>query len=102
MRDKAMPGTACGTVLIRNERTCVTEWRFSRRGDNTGWHRHESDYVVVPLFTGTLELHEPEGGRHLAGVENGVPYFRRRGVEHDVASANDFECAFIEIELLDG
>ena len=34
------PGTAKPTVFIDNERTRVTEWRFAKRGDNTGWHRH--------------------------------------------------------------
>ena len=49
-------GTAVPTIFIENERTRVTEWRFKNRGDNTGWHRHEYDYVVVPLFDGQLEI----------------------------------------------
>ncbi|WP_245781008.1 cupin [Litoreibacter janthinus] len=79
----------------------MTEWRFKKRGDNTGWHRHEHDYVVVPLFDGTLEIKLPEGEVITAPMQNGVPYFRKLGIEHDVLSANDFECAFIEIELLE-
>ncbi|MCB0055648.1 MAG: cupin domain-containing protein [Caldilineaceae bacterium] len=94
-------GTACGTVLIENARTRVTEWRFAKRGDNTGWHRHEYDYVVVPLFDGALELHEPGDVRRVVELKSGVPYFRETGVEHDVINANDFECAFVEIEFLD-
>lgn len=97
----AKSGTARGTVLIENARTRVTEWRFAARGDNTGWHRHDYDYVVVPLFDGTLELSEPGGVTRRAELKNGVPYFRETGVEHDVINANDFECAFIEIEFLD-
>lgn len=100
MCGEAKPGTARGTVLIENNRTRVTEWRFAVRGDNTGWHRHHHDYVVVPLFDGALELHEPGDTRRLAALKNGVPYFRESGVEHDVINANDFECAFIEIEFL--
>ena len=49
-------GKAVSTVLIENERTRVTEWRFKKYGDNTGWHRHEYDYIVVPLFDGQLEI----------------------------------------------
>ena len=101
MCGEAKSGTARGTVLIENSRTRVTEWRFAGRGDNTGWHRHEFDYVVVPLFDGALELHEPGGTTRLAELRNGVPYFRETGVEHDVVNANDFECAFIEVEFLD-
>ena len=45
-------GTAKPVTRIDNNRVRVTEWRFAKRGDNTGWHRHEFDYVVVPLFDG--------------------------------------------------
>jgi len=52
------------------------------------------------MFDGTLEI-ETEGGiRTDSKMKSGVPYFRQAGVEHDVVSANDFECAFVEIELL--
>lgn len=94
------PGTALPTVFIDNERTRVTEWRFKQKGDNTGWHRHEYDYVVVPLFDGILEIDLPDGTRTKAELKNGVPYFREVGVEHDVINGNDFECAFVEVEFL--
>ena len=55
-------GAATPTVLIDNERVRVTEWRF-RPGEATGWHRHEYDYVVVPVTTGKLHLKEPDGER---------------------------------------
>ena len=94
-------GTAKSTILIGNDRTRVTEWRFLRHGDNTGWHRHAYDYVVVPLFDGVLGIETDGGQRTIADMSNGVPYFRNAGVEHDVISENDFECAFVEIEFLD-
>ncbi|MEM9343386.1 MAG: cupin domain-containing protein [Pseudomonadota bacterium] len=93
-------GTAVGTVLIENDRVRVTEWSFSKEGDNTGWHRHEYDYLVVPLFDGQLRIEGPDGEVTLADMQNGVPYFRKLGVEHDVISANPFPCRFIELELL--
>lgn len=98
---ESTPGTARPTLLIDNDRTRVTEWRFPKRGDNTGWHRHAYDYVVVPLFDGFLEIETGGGHRSTAEMQQGVPYFRKVGVEHDVISANDFECAFVEIEFLD-
>ena len=94
-------GTATGTILIENARTRVTEWRFPKKGDNTGWHRHAHDYVVVPLFDGILEIDLGGGERTTAELRNGVPYFREIGVEHDVINGNDFECAFIEVEFLE-
>jgi quercetin dioxygenase-like cupin family protein len=94
-------GSAIPTVLIDNDRVRVTEWRFKERGDNTGWHRHEYDYVVVPLFDGHLEIDVGGGEIVKAEMTNGVPYFRELGVEHDVMNGNDFECAFVEVELLE-
>ena len=89
------------TILIENTRTRVTEWRFLAKGDNTGWHRHEFDYVVVPLFDGILSIETEDGHRTNAEMSNGVPYYRNAGVEHDVINGNNFECAFVEIEFLD-
>ncbi len=93
-------GTAIPTILIENDRTRVTEWRFKNRGDSTGWHRHEYDYMVVPLFDGQLEIDTGSDQRTIAPMQNGVPYFREIGVEHNVINGNDFECTFVEIEFL--
>ena len=92
-----MTGPAKATKLIDNERVIVTEWRF-QPGDNTGWHRHAHDYVIVPLMDGKLKLVTKEG-ESVAEMKKGAPYFRNEGVEHDVISANEAEYAFIEIEL---
>ena len=89
---------AKSTVFIDNERTRVTEWRFAP-GASTGWHRHEFDYVVVPLFDGKLELSTGDDESSIAELAAGVPYFRQVGVEHDVTNVNDFEFAFIEVEF---
>ncbi len=94
-------GTASSTVLVENERTRVTEWRFFVEGDNTGWHVHEYDYLVLPLSDGQLLLNEPDGTARFAELHRGVPYFRKKGVHHDVVNASDFEIAFIEVEFLE-
>jgi quercetin dioxygenase-like cupin family protein len=93
-----MDGSARPTVHIENERVRVTEWKFAT-GDNTGWHRHTHDYVVVPLTQGKLQLLEPGGVRRNVDLEIGIPYFRETGVEHDVINANNFKFSFIEIEI---
>jgi quercetin dioxygenase-like cupin family protein len=85
------------TVQIDNDTVRVTEWRFAA-GAATGYHRHEYEYVVVPMTTGKLLLDEPEGKR-VAQLHAGVPYTRPAGVEHDVINANDFPFVFIEIEI---
>jgi len=88
---------AVPTVHVDNERVRVTEWRFAP-GAATGWHRHEFDYVIVPLTTGTLRLVE-SGGERDSPLQAGQSYFRRVGVEHDVINANDFEFRFVEVEM---
>lgn len=88
---------AVPTVQVDNARVKVTEWRFPP-GGHTGWHRHEMDYVVVPITTGRLEI---DNGREVfaAELKTGVSYARDIGVEHDVINANDFEFVFVEIEV---
>lgn len=88
---------ATPTIQIDNERVRVTEWRFEP-GAATGFHRHEMDYVVVPLVDGVLRLVDGEGVREVP-LRAGVSYARPAGVAHDVVNANDFEFAFVEIEL---
>jgi quercetin dioxygenase-like cupin family protein len=84
-------------VQIDNETVRVTEWHFAP-GAATGYHRHEYDYVVVPMTTGRLLLEEP-GGKRYAELKAGVSYSREAGVEHDVVNANEFPFVFIEIEI---
>jgi quercetin dioxygenase-like cupin family protein len=91
-------GAATPTQLIDNERVRVTEWRF-RPGEATGWHRHEYDYVVVPVTTGQLHLKEPDGERTI-DIVLGTPYFREEGVEHDVINPSETDdVIFIEVEM---
>jgi hypothetical protein len=90
---------ASGVVLVENEITRITEWNFTKCGDNTGWHEHECDYAVIPMFSGILKI---DDGTTISesSVEHGKPYFRKKGARHDVINGNDFSCSFIEIEYL--
>ena len=88
---------AVGTKQVENDRVIVTEWRFAP-GAETGWHRHGHDYVVVPLTTGKLMIDDGKQ-EHIADLEAGGSYARLVGVEHNVINANDFEFAFVEIEV---
>ena len=89
---------AASKVFIDNERVRVAEWRFAP-GAATGWHRHEFDYVVVPMLDGKLRIVTEGGAETIAELEKGVPYFRNAGVEHDVINANNYEFSFIEVEM---
>ena len=85
------------TVQVDDERVRITEWRFAP-GEATGWHRHEHDYVVVPLTTGRLEI-EAAGGTTHSELTAGLAYSRPAGVEHDVINPNPFPFRFVEIEI---
>ncbi|MBM3481490.1 MAG: cupin domain-containing protein [Alphaproteobacteria bacterium] len=87
---------AVPTLQIDNDRVRVIEWRFAP-GASTGWHRHEYDYVVVPMTTGKLRLRDAQGERS-ADLVAGVSYTRKAGVEHDVSNPNPTEFVFVEIE----
>ena len=91
---------AQSVVQVDNASVRVTEWRFAA-GSSTGHHRHEYDYVVVPLSTGRL-LVRSAAGETPGQLAAGQSYFRASGVEHEVVNDNDFEIAFIEIELKRG
>lgn len=93
-----MSQEAKATVLIDNARARVTEWRFAP-GAETGWHRHEMDYVVVPIMDGCLRIVTENDESTLVELKTGAPYFRETGVEHNVINANKTEFAFIEVEM---
>ena len=88
---------AQATVQLDNERSRVTQWRFAP-GEATGWHRHEHDYVIVPVTAGKLLLDDGSSTTE-AELEPGRSYFRNAGVEHDVANGGDAELVFVEVEL---
>jgi beta-alanine degradation protein BauB len=89
---------AVGSVQLVNDQFRVTEWRFAP-GASTGWHRHDCDYVVVPMTTGQLTI-EAATGAFTADLVAGQSYSRIAGTEHDVINANAFEFVFIEVERL--
>jgi quercetin dioxygenase-like cupin family protein len=89
---------ATSTVQVDNELVRVTEWRF-KPGAETGFHVHEMDYVIVPVTDGRLKVISPAGEESYAELKSGGSYFRKAGVHHNIINANDFEIAFVEIEL---
>ena len=90
---------AVATVKIEERYVRVTEYRFPP-GAETGWHRHQHDYVVVPLLDGQLTLEQPDGSSTIAELLTHQSYARAAGVEHNVINSNSYEFAFLEIEVL--
>jgi beta-alanine degradation protein BauB len=88
---------ALGTVQVDTAEVRVTEWRLPP-GSAIGHHRHEYDYVVVPITTGVMTVISPSGSAQNP-IETGRSYFRKAGVEHDVRNDTAREIVFIEIEI---
>ena len=84
-------------VLIDTDRVRVTAWTFSP-GQATGVHRHEFDYVVVPVSGGTFTVTAADGTTQL-NQQAGQAYARQAGVEHDVAYSGQETALFVEVEL---
>jgi beta-alanine degradation protein BauB len=83
---------------VDDDRVRVTTLTFDD-GDETGYHRHDYDYIVVPVTGGTFRVEESDGTtRELAQVA-GAPYQGRGGTEHNVVNRSGTTVSFVEIEL---
>jgi quercetin dioxygenase-like cupin family protein len=91
--------TARATVSTDNDQVRVTTWSFDAAGAATGRHRHEFDYVVVPVTGGEFTVIAGDGSTRQMRQVAGVPYAGTAGTDHDVVSAAAHEAVFVEIEL---
>jgi beta-alanine degradation protein BauB len=89
---------ATPTLLLDEQAVRITRWSFAP-GAQTGWHRHEYDYVITPVTDCAFLLEEPGGGSRRADIAAGEAYRREAGVEHNVINAGDTPMMFIEVEL---
>ena len=87
------------TVDLDDDRVRMTTWRFKAAGENTGEHKHEFDYIVVPVTGGRFRIVDLDGSEREMDQIAGTPYLGKAGTEHDVISAEDREIVFVEIEL---
>ena len=84
-------------TLIDDERTRITRWRIAP-GAQTGWHRHEWDYVTIQQSGGRLALEDADGHvRHIDYVEGQARSFTAP-IEHNATNISDVEVRVIEIE----
>ncbi|WP_028926269.1 cupin domain-containing protein [Pseudonocardia acaciae] len=95
-----MTTTARATVQHDDHQVRVTRWDFEP-GTRTGHHRHEHDYVVVPVVDGQISAHASDGSVTVSQLRAGQSYARAAGAEHDVVNTGDAFLAFVEIELKD-
>jgi beta-alanine degradation protein BauB len=90
---------ARATVSVDDERLRVTTWTFEAAGAATGQHRHEFDYVVVPITGGVFRVIDLDGSDREMNQIAGSPYLGAADTAHDVVNATAQEVVFVEIEL---
>ncbi|MBD1545786.1 cupin domain-containing protein [Roseibium aggregatum] len=88
---------ATSELLLEDESVRVTRFDFAP-GAETGWHKHQMDYVITAVTDCPMLLEEPGGSRE-SMVPAGMAYKRAIGVEHNVINNGDKPMSFVEIEL---
>ena len=89
---------ASANIHIDNERIRVTEYVFNKN-EETGFHIHQWDYVVIPQTNGQLLLIDDNEVETTATLIKGEPYYRKAGVSHNVINNGDENLVFIELEI---
>ena len=89
--------SATAATTIDNDRVRVTTWTFKEPGDSTGQHRHEHDYIVIPVTGGQLVVTRPDGTSSDLTQVAAVAYLGTAGTTHTVTAMHPL--AFVEIEL---
>ncbi|SMX94357.1 cupin [Brevibacterium antiquum] len=89
-----------GEVQLDNGVFRVTKWTIEPDGV-IPMHKHEYEYVVVPMVTDTMVVKNSDGTQINAELEAGVSYTRAAGAEHEVSNpGGSADVVFVEIERL--
>lgn len=83
--------------LFEDDRVIVTRFDFEP-GAETGWHRHNHDYVITTLTRCMMTLETADGAQD-TDTPAGTAYRRNEGVEHNVINRSDTVMSFVEVEL---
>lgn len=84
-------------ILIDNDLTRITQWTI-RPGEQTGWHRHEHDYVTIQQSEGTLHMDFADGTSRDIVYVPGTTVLIPAPVEHNATNAGDCDIRVLEIE----
>ena len=87
-------------ISADDDRVRITTWTF-QDGEDTGHHRHEYDYIVVPISGGTFTVDEVDGTTRELSQQAAMAYLGRAGAEHNVINCSGRTAVFVEVELKD-
>ncbi|WP_454791659.1 cupin domain-containing protein [Mycolicibacterium lutetiense] len=89
-----------GEIQLENDGFRVTRWTINP-GGAIPMHRHDYEYVVVPLVTDTMHVVTADGIEIVSQLVAGQSYSRPAGSEHTVENRGDLNpIVFVEVERL--
>src|SRR5699024_11215843 len=102
-RSEAMNAENTGStseVQLDNGIFRVTRWTIEPDGV-IPMHRHDYEYVVVPMVTDSMHVRNADGSSTVADLKAGVSYTRAAGAEHEISNPDGTDdVVFVEIERL--
>lgn len=90
--------TAAPSIVVHeDERSRIIKYCL-RPGEQTGWHRHELDYVVIYESEGTLTSHFADGSTKKFNYTPGKTASIKAPVEHNAVNTGTTDVMGYEIE----
>jgi quercetin dioxygenase-like cupin family protein len=99
--DPVMRPIASYKTLLDDEKTCITLFTI-KPGEQTGWHRHEYDYVALQQSEGRLHLDYADGTSLDIDYSPGKALPVKAPVEHNAINVGDVDIIALEIEYKAG
>lgn len=84
-------------IIHEDDRSRVVKYTI-KPGEQTGWHTHELDYVVIYLTPGELTSHFADGTTKVFNYEPGKAGSYKAPVEHNAVNTGDTDVVGYEIE----
>lgn len=85
-------------VVLENDEIIVTHWVF-KPGEQTGWHRHEMDYMPIQLSEGRLRFEFPDNSTRDVDYVPRTTSVVKAPLEHNAINVSDIEMVALEIEF---
>ncbi len=84
-------------VLHEDDRSRIIRYTL-KPGEQTGWHRHELDYVVIFQSAGELTSNFADGSQKTFTYEPGKAASYKAPVEHNAVNTGTTDVIGLEIE----